>query len=303
MLLVLLLIVAMIHMVYSCDHLHLKDFNAVFYINAADQASQNRIQINWKYLAAIDCIRYKHDFSRANYNSLKSVADMFVINNQADNQSATGSHHYSLRSLPEVLDRLSFSPRERVQVYVYLRDLDNVGLVNNQACLLDKNSSHIKFIDRISKSAIKTYRQYGILPSITIAQAILESGWGESQLCLQANNLFGIKADNSWPGKYLSMVTTEYYNTKTYARFRVYSSINQSISDHGVFLYNNQRYRKYGVFDTSFYGDQARALAQAGYSTKVDKSGKNIYADLLIELIRQYDLQLIDYQVEENAQG
>ena len=58
-----------------------------------------------------------------------------------------------------------------------------------------------KFIEQISKGAISGWRKYKVLPSITIAQAIIESGWGTSGLTVNAKNLFGIKANSSWTGK------------------------------------------------------------------------------------------------------
>ena len=55
-----------------------------------------------------------------------------------------------------------------------------------------------KFIERVAKVAIEGYGEYGILPSLTIAQAILESDWGNKHI---ENNIFGIKAGSSWKGK------------------------------------------------------------------------------------------------------
>ena len=65
------------------------------------------------------------------------------------------------------------------------------------------------FVNEVAPGAMETYRQYGILPSITIAQAILESGWGKHRI---GNNIFGIKAGSDWQGKTVTKQTTEYKN-------------------------------------------------------------------------------------------
>jgi flagellum-specific peptidoglycan hydrolase FlgJ len=57
-----------------------------------------------------------------------------------------------------------------------------------------------EFINLVRDGAVKGYTVFRILPSLTIAQAILESGWGSSKLSQKANNLFGIKASSSWSG-------------------------------------------------------------------------------------------------------
>ena len=94
---------------------------------------------------------------------------------------------------------------------------------------LKEDSKYTKFIEEIKDEAIKNYKEYKILPSITIAQAILESSWGESDLAQIYNNLFGIKADSSWKGEYVTLETFEFYDTKIEDKFRVYSNKNQSI--------------------------------------------------------------------------
>ena len=70
-------------------------------------------------------------------------------------------------------------------------------------------------LNQVYARSYENYKEYGILPSITIAQAILESGWGKSQLALHHNNLFGIKADYRWSGAIATMVTKENYSDAT----------------------------------------------------------------------------------------
>ena len=93
------------------------------------------------------------------------------------------------------------------------------------------------FINQIAPGAQTAMKQHGILASLTIAQAALESGWGGHTY--GANNLFGIKA-NGWPGRTVLISTREqaadgsYYTIK--ALFRAYDSWAQSVDDHALFL-------------------------------------------------------------------
>lgn len=156
------------------------------------------------------------------------------------------------------------------------------------------DSDKMEFLQKVAEGAIENYYKYGILPSITIAQAILESGWGQSDLAVTHNNLFGIKADLRWNGAVATIVTNENYNDSTVANFRKYDSINESIEEHGNFLYENSRYDEYGLFDANDYRAQAQALEDAGYSTVKNENGEPIYADKLISLIEKYNLMQYD---------
>lgn len=151
-----------------------------------------------------------------------------------------------------------------------------------------------EFIVKIFNGAIENYNKYGIVPSITIAQAILESGWGSSELAVNHNNIFGIKADSRWSGAIATISTSENYNDSTIANFRKYDSIDESLDDHGKFLSENPRYSEYGLFEKKNYKNQAQALEDAGYSTAKDKNGQLIYAEKLIGIIEKYNLMQYD---------
>ena len=157
---------------------------------------------------------------------------------------------------------------------------------------LDDNKK--EFIVKIFNGAIENYNKYGIVPSITIAQAILESGWGSSELAVNHNNIFGIKADSRWSGAIATISTSENYNDSTIANFRKYDSIDESLDDHGKFLSENPRYSEYGLFEKKNYKNQAQALEDAGYSTAKDKNGQLIYAEKLIGIIEKYNLMQYD---------
>ncbi|VHN01341.1 mannosyl-glycoendo-beta-N-acetylglucosaminidase family protein [Streptococcus pyogenes] len=99
------------------------------------------------------------------------------------------------------------------------------------------------FLDKIKQGCLDCWAKYKILPSLTAAQAILESGWGKHA---PHNALFGIKADSSWTGKSFDTKTQEEYQagvvTDIVDRFRAYDSWTDSIIDHGKFLNDNPRY-------------------------------------------------------------
>lgn len=69
--------------------------------------------------------------------------------------------------------------------------------------------SQITFLNLLHSGAISTFDKYGLFPSITAAQAILESNWGKSKLARECLNLFGIKADQSWQGDKKAYSTKE----------------------------------------------------------------------------------------------
>ena len=149
------------------------------------------------------------------------------------------------------------------------------------------NASQQAFIESVAEGAIEGWNEYGVLPSITVAQAILESGWGSSTLSTQAHNLFGIKG--SYNGNYVTMSTREVINGQSVyvnAAFRAYANNSESVEDHGNFLYSNSRYSNL-LGDTS-YTDVAQKLSQDGYATDP------YYSSSLISLVKTYDLTQLD---------
>ncbi len=271
---------------HSLKHIDKNRIDVSKYITLVDEVSENKVQVNWKYVVSIIAVENKNKIKNISDDKIKNTANLFI--EKSDNG-------YKLNSLDNVLNKLNFTDKEKERVNDYIDQLKYFGLTPYR---LKEDSKYTKFIEEIKDEAIKNYKEYKILPSITIAQAILESSWGESDLAKIYNNLFGIKADSSWKGESVLLETFEFYDTKIEDKFRVYSNKNQSIKDHAKFLVDNQRYKKYGVFEAKTYIEQAYALQNAGYSTAEDNSGQKRYAKDLIELIRQYNLQLIDSEIK-----
>lgn len=147
-----------------------------------------------------------------------------------------------------------------------------------------------KFIQTIGEMARADMAKSGVLASLTIAQAILESGWGTSELAQNANALFGIKADGRWSGKAYSKDTRECYDGVNYttvtALFRAYDSWADSVADHSAFLNAGSRYA--AVIGETDYKSACRAIKAAGYATAPD------YSEKLISLIEEYELTAYD---------
>ncbi|MGD8339317.1 MAG: flagellar assembly peptidoglycan hydrolase FlgJ [Gammaproteobacteria bacterium] len=141
------------------------------------------------------------------------------------------------------------------------------------------------FVEQIVPLATKTAESLGIDPHIVIAQAALESGWGEHQIRdprgVSANNLFGIKADPQWTGDRVTVRTLEHENGAFVPRqesFRRYPTLEAGFSDYAAYLSSNPRYRNAlaaGPDAVEF----TRQLQEAGYATDPD------YADKLVDIL------------------
>ena len=112
-------------------------------------------------------------------------------------------------------------------------------------------------------------RGYPLFSSVVIAQAICESGWGQSTIMMKANAIFGIKAASSWKGKVYNANTQECYDGSTYtnitACFRAYDNLQESISDYFDLITKLERYRKATVAETPL--ECITAIKNGGYAT------------------------------------
>lgn len=261
-----------------------------YYIDIADEIGEKKVQLNWKELLAIESVQNDGDLQNIKKNDSLKIANKFV----EKKENSEGKTVYTKKDLDTVLNELAFQSSQKIKVKSMVSSLEDVFLGSER---ISKNDYRIEFIDKMKDPSIENYKQYKVLPSITIAQAILESGWGGSKLTKQCNNLFGIKADKRWSGESKSFSTGENYNDVIVASFRVYPSFEESIIDHGKFLNENARYKNNNLFAKDFYKSQAQALENAGYSTKKNSDGEAVYADMLIEIIQKYNLQIIDSEV------
>lgn len=142
------------------------------------------------------------------------------------------------------------------------------------------------FLSKVIPGAQKTYEKYGVFPSVVIAQAIHESGWGGSRLARVGFNLFGVK----FPGAHdpSLKITRGSWATDDGGYYAYYQNWGDSIMDHGYFLKNNPRYTKYGVFSAKTPFEQIKAIRAAGYASDPNYVSK-VTAIMKDNNLTQYD--------------
>ncbi len=144
-----------------------------------------------------------------------------------------------------------------------------------------------QYIDNFKDEAIKEMLMYKIPASITLAQGMLESGNGNSDLAVYANNHFGIKCHTEWSGP----TFTKDDDTKDEC-FRKYPSVLDSYTDHSNFLKSRNRYAELFELKRTDYKGWAKGLKKTGYATDPR------YSERLVELIEKHKLYEYD-QVDE----
>lgn len=135
-------------------------------------------------------------------------------------------------------------------------------------------------------------RGYPLFSSVVIAQAICESGWGQSKIMMKANAIFGIKATSSWKGKVYNANTQECYDGSTYtnitACFRAYNSLAESISDYFNLILGLSRYSK--AINTNSPLECITAIKNGGYATSPT------YINTIMSIINSNNLTKYDVE-------
>jgi len=139
------------------------------------------------------------------------------------------------------------------------------------------------YIKKFAPAAVKNMRFYKIPASITLAQGVLESGYGEGTLAKKANNHFGIKCHKGWKGKSITHDDDEENEC-----FRSYKNPLKSYRDHSLFLVDRDRYSGLFELKRKDYKGWANGLKAAGYATDPK------YAEKLISLIERFNLTRFD---------
>ncbi|GHP14688.1 N-acetylmuramoyl-L-alanine amidase [Lentilactobacillus fungorum] len=165
---------------------------------------------------------------------------------------------------------------------------------------LDNNNTemaveHQKFIKKLAPEAQRLQGQYNVLPSVTLAQAILESDWGTSKLASEYHNLFGVKAQGTGASSDSVYLDTQEFVNGRYvtvkAHFQVYQDWNDSLADHARLLaygtkWNPNQYQD--VTAATNYMQAADALQKDGYATDPT------YTQKLVSIIKKYQLYQYD---------
>lgn len=138
------------------------------------------------------------------------------------------------------------------------------------------------YFDTYKDVAIEQMIKYKIPASITLAQGVLESGAGKSELAIESNNHFGIKC-NGWTGR-----KAYHDDDERNECFRAYNSVYESYRDHSIFLTTSKRYSRLFNLKITDYKGWAKGLKACGYATSP------IYASKLIDIIEVYKLYVYD---------
>jgi flagellum-specific peptidoglycan hydrolase FlgJ len=145
------------------------------------------------------------------------------------------------------------------------------------------NKYSLQYIKRYAPIAVSEMHKYNVPASITLAQGILESGNGRSQLASKSNNHFGIKCHTGWKGAKV------YHDDDEKGEcFRKYKYVESSYEDHSQFLSGRRRYASLFTLKKTDYKGWSKGLKKAGYAT--DKN----YPKKLIKIIETYELYEFD---------
>lgn len=173
-----------------------------------------------------------------------------------------------------------------MDVFYYLRIMKKIVfsilvVLLSALCLAD--TPQRIYIEKYSSLAIEEMYRTGVPASITLAQGLLESGNGRSELAVKGNNHFGIKCHNTWTGAKV------YHDDDAKGEcFRKYDNPEESFRDHSDFLRYRDRYKFLFDYEVADYKSWAYGLKAAGYATDPK------YPEKLIRLIEEYELYLYD---------
>lgn len=160
-------------------------------------------------------------------------------------------------------------------------------LISNQLYAQMRNARYNDYIDKYHSLAVEQMKIHKIPASITLAQGLLESGAGMSELARKSNNHFGIKCGSGWRGN-----SVKHDDDARNECFRAYRHPNDSYEDHSLFLVRGQRYAFLFSLAVTDYKGWAHGLKKAGYATDPT------YAYKLIDLIETYQLHTYDKKTQ-----
>lgn len=205
---------------------------------------------------------------------------------------------------PRTTASTTVTPRVKRPIYRPNASNNNTGVVSKPSATSNQNTggsteileatTRVKVTTEMVLAYIEKYKgiakenmlRTGIPASITLGQAILESGAGTGPLSAQANNHFGIKCHKEWTGP-----SIRYTDDAENECFRKYDEPGGSFRDHSEFLTSRPRYAPLFQLGKDDYAAWARGLKSAGYATDPK------YPDKLIGLIERYQLSKYDAEV------
>lgn len=154
------------------------------------------------------------------------------------------------------------------------------------ATILGLAEAQSKFLNQILPAALEGQKQYHIPVSLTLGQAVLESGWGVNHI---SNNIYGFKAKSNWQGKTTIKTTKEFENgeyKEIQAVFKAYDNFEKSVKDYLELISSNKRYSD--ILAATDYISAADAIGKSGYATSP------VYGNSVREVIEKYHLYIWD---------
>lgn len=227
------------------------------------------------------------------------LADMIVAQlslNQGDDVKSKSlePHHHSAQSEIKREHNLPLYHHVPVAKDTKIASMDNVNTVTALEQLQKKSVKPLsfktpeQFVKTLAPYAKKAASALGIEPSLLIAQAALETGWGSKiikNVHHNSHNLFNIKADRSWQGAKVATQTMEYQDNipvKENAAFRSYAGIQESFDDYVTFLQSNPRYQT-ALNQHSDSDSFIKGIHEAGYATDP------LYANKVLQVKKRID--------------
>ena len=197
--------------------------------------------------------------------------------------ASCGSHRRTVK-----YKRYTPKKHKKAVVVIPKQDIDEAYQVFKKvkAKAVNPRLATLNYIKNFAPLAIIEMKKYKIPASITLAQGVLESGSGKSELALKSNNHFGVKCHKEWNGDYV-----RYDDDKRNECFRKYDHPIGSFKDHSLFLVKRGRYSFLFKLKKDDYKGWARGLKKAGYATDPR------YPKKLIKIIEDYQLYRYDDEV------
>ena len=225
--------------------------------------------------------RAMNDMNEASQTVLNKIADIF-----ADSIGGSGNNKSSSSGGGEY-DASRFTGKTYKGTGSYKGDIPVAS---------SGNAEQDEFLNKVSEGAMNSWVKYGVLPSVVIAQAINESGWGKSGLSVQQNNLFGVKGTGD-AGTGSWATGEDNANGSSYtinANFAAYSSWSASIEAHGKLISGNTGMSNYLAAVTEKDALKSiTAIKNGGYATATD------YVEVTMNIINDFGLLEYDkYAIE-----
>jgi flagellar protein FlgJ len=242
---------------------------------------------------------YDQQLSQTLANRGMGLADMLLGQlNKNNPDAATGltKPHSTAYVAPAVLPQIAQSNLNSAILRQLANSMpmanidENPFLEKTAAVKSDSVPSSVQdFRNKMQAHAQQAQQLTGIPASYILAQAAMESGWGQREITMpdgsSSHNLFGIKAGSDWKGKVAEVTTTEYTDgipRKVVAKFRAYSSDAEAFRDYAALLNNSSRYEKVIANGQTAQGF-AQGLQKAGYATDP------AYATKLLKIIQRVE--------------